>query len=616
MTTNAAPATTATPAATTAAAPANPAAAAAPAIPAATLPFLQRALMLTDKGYRDLKSAILACTLTNFALFLPIAVSFQLIIELLAALNGTPIRTEYLCLLFVEGIAAAVVVFIAGKNDYKKTYTASYLEAENSRIRVAEHLRGLPMSVFNSRGLTELTTSVMGDVATSEHVLSHIIPQISANAISTTVICVLMAFFDWRLALSMFCMMPVAFLVIFISRRIQDALSKRQVASRLEASAQVQEYLDGIKVIKACNLDGERFARLKNALIAMRRLSIKLEFGTGVFVTGAQALLQAGVGITVFVGSYLITAGQIELLPLLMCLLVVTRIYGPILTELTLLPELLYNIVATERTRRLMGIATVSGDTTAVPDGFDIVLRDVSFAYNEGAEQAISDVSMRINQGSVVALVGPSGSGKSTVSRLIARFWDVDAGSISIGGLDVCTLDPEHLMEYLSFVFQDVVLFNDTVFENIRIGKHDASRDEVLAAARAARCDEFVSRMPDGYDTLLGENGATLSGGERQRLSIARALLKDAPVILLDEATASLDPENEAAIQEALSLLVRGKTVLVIAHRLRTVASADCIYVLESGRVVQSGSHDALMAAGGLYRDMFLTQQESLGWSV
>ncbi len=579
------------------------------------LPRLQDALMLTDKGYKDLKKAIAACTLTNFAMMLPTIVMIQVIMELIKPFTGGGISWNRLWLLFGSGIAAALLVFLCNKNDYKKTYIVSYLESENARTSLAEHIRKLPMSVFNSKDISELTTNLMGDVATTEHVLSHVYPQLLSNAITVTVICIMIAIFDWRIALAIFVSVPVAFLIIIGSRGLQRKLGKKHADAKLSASEQVQEYIEGLKVIKACNMDGERFETLENALRTMRNLAIKFEFGTGVFITGAQVVLQAGVGLTVFVGISLLVGGQIELVPLLMCLLIVTRIYGPIQTELTLLPELLYHQIAIKRMRALMDIAPMEGSETAVGQ-FDIEFDKVDFRYNAGGEETIKDVSVSIPSGGITALVGPSGSGKSTMSRLIARFWDVDKGSITIGGVDIKTLDPEHLMGYMSFVFQDVVLFNDTIYNNIRIGNMDATYEQVIAAAKAARCDEFVNKLPDGYDTLLGENGSTLSGGERQRLSIARALLKDAPIVLLDEATASLDPESEAFIQQAIGALIKNKTVIVIAHRLRTVVDADKIIVMDEGSIVEQGTHQELINKKGLYNRLYTIQQESLGWSI
>jgi ATP-binding cassette subfamily B protein len=472
------------------------------------------------------------------------------------------------------------------------------------------------MSVFNSKDLSELTTNVMGDVAASEHIMSHVIPQLIANVISITVICVMLAVYDWRMALAIFVTLPVAVGIVTFSRKIYSVTSKKHVAAKLAASERVQEYIEGIKVIRACNMDGERFGALEKALHEMMRLAMSAEIGMGVFVMGAQTVLQGGMGLTALVGATLLTGGSLGFIPLLIFLMIVVKIYTPVTILLTLLPELFYFQISLRRMHDLLAIAPMTGDEGKELTDFTIVCENVDFSYGAGAEQAISGLSATIPAGGLTALVGPSGSGKSTVSRLIARFWDVDKGRITIGGVDVKTLDPEHLMSYMSFVFQDVVLFNDTILGNIRIGDMNATDEQVLAAAKAACCDEFANRLPEGYGTMLGENGATLSGGERQRISIARALLKDAPIILLDEATASLDPENEAAIQKAISTLIAGKTVLVIAHRLRTVAGADKIIALDKGRVVEQGTHDGLMAKGGLYKRLYTLQTESLGWSL
>ena len=572
--------------------------------------------MLTDKGYKDLTKAIFACTLTNLSMMLPFFVTIQLFVQLLNPLTGTPLEIDQLWLLLGAGVAAAVIVFIASKNDYKKTYVTSYLEAENTRITVIEKIRKLPMNFFNTKNLSELTTNIMGDCATTEHVLSHIIPQLVANGISITLVCAMMALFDWRMALSIFGSVPVSLLVILGSKRLQNKLSEKFTVTKLEASDQVQEYLEGVKVIKSCGLDGEKFSALDRAMHAMMKMAMKMELVTGVFVTGAQMLLQAGVGIVVFVGVNLLTGGNIELIPLLMFFLIVVRIYGPVVTEFTLLPELFHHRQATKRMRTLMETPEMEGNAEQTISSYEIAFDHVSFQYNEDGESVIDDLSVSIPADAITALVGPSGCGKSTISRLIARFWDVNAGKVTIGGVDVKTVDPESLMRNMSFVFQDVVLFNDTVYNNIRIGNLDATAEQVYAAAKAACCDEFVERMPNGYQSMLGENGFTLSGGERQRISIARALLKNAPIILLDEATASLDPENEAQIQQAISRLIHGKTVIVIAHRLRTIADADKIIVLNEGRLEEEGTHEQLLANNGLYKRLFTIQQQSLGWSV
>lgn len=578
------------------------------------MPKLQEMLQLSEKGYTDLKKAVRACTLTNLSMMLPFAVTVQIFMILLKPIFGETIEWSQMWILFGTGIVCFLLVFLANKNDYKKTYITSYMEAENTRVGVAERIRRLPMSFFNSKDLSELTTNLIGDCSTLEHVLSHVVPQLLANAISSALICICLAFFDWRMALSVFCTIPLSFAIIFCSRKVQGKLSARQIDAKLKASEQVQEYIEGMKVIKSCNMAGEKSKELKSAFLYMKKMAVKMEMLTGIFVTGAQLILQAGVGITVFVGAQLLTGGKIELIPLLMFYLIVVRIYGPILTELTLLPELFHSLQSMKRMKALKEAETQQGSQdTKIPDS-RIVFDHVSFGYNE--KKVLHDVSFTIMEKGITALVGPSGSGKSTAAKLAARFWDINKGQITLGGVDISTLDPEYLMGHMSYVFQDVVLFNDTVYNNIKIGNMDASDEEVMAAAKAACCDEFVEKMPQGYNTMLGENGSTISGGERQRISIARALLKNAPVILLDEATASLDPENEVLIQQAISRLIADKTVLVIAHRLRTVAGADKIIVLDEGRVAEEGKHEELINKKGLYEKLYSLQQASLEWSV
>ena len=575
---------------------------------------LQQALFLSDKGYSDLKKAIFACTLTNLALLLPFCVTVMIFSEILSPFaNGGEIRWNRIWLLWGVGVVSAVLVFLAAKNDYRKTYIASYKESNGTRLRIAEHLRKLPMSFFNTKDLSELTTNMMADCSSMESLLSSTIPPLIANGITVTLTCVLLAFFDWRLALCVFITVPLAFLIIWLSRKRQRKLFARQLDAKLAASGQVQEYLEGMKIIKSCGMSGARFRALDKALLAMKKIAVKVEMAVGVFMSSASMILQAGIGLTIFVGAVLLARGEIDLLPLLMFLLMVTRIYGPILAILANLSSLLNLNVVTERLRTLLSTPAMDGQKKTVLNG-DITLSHVTFAYNE--EAVIKDFSCTISEGSVTALVGPSGSGKSTIAKLIARFWDVQQGTIRVGGQDIRSIEPESLMAHLSFVFQDVTLFNDTVMNNIRLGDPQASDDAVIAAAKAAYCDEFVRALPQGYETVLGENGSTLSGGERQRISIARALLKNAPIILLDEATASLDPENEVLVQKALAKLVEGKTVVMIAHRLRTVADADQILVLENGELVEQGTHAALMEKHGLYQRLYAIQQESLGWSV
>lgn len=574
---------------------------------------LQKALFLSDKGYKDLKKAIIACTLTNLSMLLPFCVTVMIFSELLTPFVGGEIQWNRIWMLWGAGIVSAILVFLAAKNDYRKTYIASYKESNTTRVRIAEHLRKLPMSFFNTKDLSELTTNMMADCSSMESMLSSTIPPLIANVITVTLTCIMLAFFDWRLALCIFCTMPIAFLIIWLSRNYQKKLFAKQVDAKLAASDQVQEYLEGMKIIKSCGLSGSHFSALDKALLTMKKIAVKVEMTVGVFMSSASMVLQAGIGITIFVGTLLLVNGSIELLPLLMFLLMATRIYGPILAILSQLATLLNLNVVTERMRTLLTTPAMGGSGKTV-ENCDIEMDHVTFRYN--TDDVIKDVSCKIPQGSVTALVGPSGSGKSTISKLIARFWDIQGGTIRVGGKDVRTIEPENLMKYMSFVFQDVTLFNDTVMNNIRLGNPNATDEQVMAAAKAAYCDEFVREMPDGYQTLLGENGSTLSGGERQRISIARALLKDAPIILLDEATASLDPENEVLVQKAIAKLVEGKTVIMIAHRLRTVVDADQILVMENGKLVESGTHNELMAKKGLYQKLYHIQQESLGWAV
>ncbi|MDR2634036.1 MAG: ABC transporter ATP-binding protein/permease, partial [Treponema sp.] len=416
---------------------------------------LQSLFGLSDKAHGDLKKAIAACIITNFSLILPVLVSMQVIMEILKPLTGGTLSVQKLWLLLALGLAAALIVFFCSKNDYKKTYVTSYLAAEESRIKAAETIRKLPMYVFNSKDLTELTTNVMGDCEKLEHTLSHVAPQLVANIISCTVICALLAFFDWRIALSIFCTLPVSFFIILISRRRQERLNEKQIEAKLQAAEQTQEYLEGIRIIKACNLDGERFDALNGALRTLKGLSLKMELGTGVFVCGAQFILQAGIGVTIFTGTALLSGGRIELIPLILSLLIVVRMYGPFIIILTLLPELFYLRQATRRMRLLEDIPIMEGSAGTPIPNYTVEFDHVSFRYHD--EDVLKDITVGIPEKSITALVGPSGSGKSTMTRLIARFWDVQSGAIKVGGVDIKTLDPEYLMSFMAFVFQDVI---------------------------------------------------------------------------------------------------------------------------------------------------------------
>jgi ATP-binding cassette subfamily B protein len=576
---------------------------------------LKNTLGLSDTGYRDFKRGVAACALSNMAMLPPFFVLLQIISVLLdPMMSGAPLNTAKLWILLGAGVVCAVAYFIAFNNEYGKTYTVAYSEAEKIRLEVAEKLRRLPLSFFNNRDLSELTTNMMNDCAAVEHVMSHVTPGLFANVITVTLTCAMLAVYDWRMSLALFAALPAAFGMILISRKLQEKLGERHVKAKLEVAEQVQEYLEGIKVVKAFGLSGEKSAALTNSLKSMRGEAMKFEGTTGIFVTLAMMVLQVGVGLVTLVGVNLLTMGALDAIKLLAFIVISAKIYAPLIVLLTLLPEFFYMLISTRRMRELRNAAPMTGDENAELNDYAIEIKNASFAYNDA--DVIRNLSLTIPQNGVTAFVGPSGSGKTTISRLIGRFWDVREGEIKIGGRNIREIDPERLMKYMSFVFQDVTLFNDTVMNNIRIGKQGATDEEVYAAAKTARCDGFIREMPQGYETIVGENGSTLSGGERQRISIARALLKNAPIVLLDEATASLDPENETEIQAAISELVKGRTVVVIAHRLRTVMGANKIAVLDNGKLVEEGASGELLEKNGLFARMYRIQRESLGWGV
>ena len=576
---------------------------------------MYKLLGLDNAGRKALNRATFACVVSNIALFLSFGVTLQIITVLLRPLmSGGALDTPLLWKLFAAAVAAMLVYALAYRSEYRKTYTASYRESEKIRLELAEHIRRLPLSFFNHKDLSELTTNMMADCTTIEHTMSHVIPILAANLITITIASVLLALYDWRMAAALFVVLPLAVGIVLVSKGIQAKWGKRVAQRKLDVAERTQEYLEGIKVVKAFGLSGEKFAAYTDAVKALMQDAFRFELITGVFVVSASMILQVGIGIVTFVGVTLLSAGTLDPVKMLFFMLISAKIYGPVIVILTMLAELFFWLVSIRRMQALRKEPVMEGAGDVEFKNYNIELRSVCFAYNE--REVIKNMTLAIPQNGVTALVGPSGSGKTTLSRLIARFWDVNSGEILVGGKNIRGIDPEALMRSMSFVFQDVVLFNDTVMNNIRIGKKDASDDEVYAAARRACCDEFVTAMPQGYNTLIGENGCTLSGGERQRISIARALLKNAPVVLLDEATASLDPENEGEIQAAISELVRGRTVIVIAHRLRTVLGADKIAVLENGVLVEEGTGDELIARNGLFARLYKTQQESLGWTA
>ena len=576
---------------------------------------LQHLFALSEKGAKDLVKAVIWCFICNLSLMLPICAVLFTAQHLLNSMENMSDPMDGFPIYVGFGAAILILLFILHWFQYASLYLATYKESASRRINLAETLRRLPLSFFGKRDLSDLTSTMIADCSSLDQMFSHYIPQLFASIFSTLVIGVAMFICDWRMALAVLWVVPAAILLTAGSKKIQDSFGTKNILNKRAVADCIQEGLETIKDIKACSRQEIYMGKLEENLIAMEKGSMHSELATGVFVCSAQAFLRLGLATTILTGGALLAAGELSFLYFLGFLFAAARLYDP-------LGLVLQNIAATfnaklqiERMRSILEQPVQKGAEDFTPQNYDITFDHVSFAYREG-DGVLNDVSFTARQGEVTALIGPSGGGKSTACKLAARFWDATGGKVSLGGVDVSHIDPETLMKYYSMVFQDVVLFRDTVMENIRLGRRGATDDEVIAAAKAARCDEFIRKLPQGYQTMIGENGSTLSGGERQRISIARALLKDAPVILLDEATASLDVENESAVQEALSHLLRDKTVLVIAHRMRTVAGADHIVVLEDGRVKQQGAPEELMERGGLYRRMVELQRVTSQWKI
>ncbi len=573
----------------------------------------QRKYALTDQGLKNVKSGALWTVVTNLVVMGGVGILYLLMGRFMDTLTGgAPLPGAALPLALTAGFV--LLSFLTHLQQYRATYGLVYGEVKATRLGLAERLRKLPLGYFGKRDLADLTETLMGDVNRMEHVWSHVLGYLYGAYVSTAIIAVCLLFYDWRLALACLWGVPVAFGLLFGSRKLAERSSEATKKAALRVSDGIQEALENVREIRSTNQAERYLAGLYEKIDEHERVTIKGELSTGLFVNAASVIMRLGVATTILTGAGLILSGEIDFMLLFLFLLVITRVYAPFDQSLALIAEMFVSQVSADRINEIYETPVATGSDSFEPEGHDIVFEHVSFAYD--SKQVLRDVSFTAKEGEVTALVGPSGSGKSTCARLAARLWDVTSGRVTVGGVDIAAVDPEALLRDYSMVFQDVVLFDDTVMENIRLGRRGASDAEVLAAAGAANCDEFVSRLPQGYDTPIGENGARLSGGERQRISIARALLKDAPIVLLDEATASLDVENETKVQDALSRLLAGKTVLVIAHRMRTVAGADHIVVLEDGRVAQQGSPAELMERGGLYRRMVELQRESARWRL
>lgn len=573
----------------------------------------QRKYALTDQGVKNTKKGAFWTVIVNLVVMGGMGILYLLMYGLMGTLtDGAPLPGPALFLGLV--IAFVILSFVTHLQQYHATYGLVYNEVKSTRLSLAERLRKLPLGYFGKRDLADLTETLMGDVNRMEHVWSHVLGYLYGAYISTAIIAVCLLVYDWRLTIACLWGVPVAFGLLFGTRKISARASERTKQAAVRVSDGIQEALENVREIRATNQEARYLAGLNQKIDDHEKVTIQGELGTGIFVNAASVIMRLGVATTILAGASLILSGQIDFMLLFLFLLVITRVYAPFDQSLALIAELFVSQVSADRMNEIYDTPTAEGAEVFQPKGHDIVFDHVGFAYDK--KKVLDGVSFTAREGEVTALVGPSGSGKSTCARLAARLWDVTEGTIRVGGVDISTVDPEALLTDYSMVFQDVVLFDDTVMENIRLGKRGATDQEVRAAAEAANCGEFIRRLPQGYDTPIGENGAKLSGGERQRISIARALLKNAPIVLLDEATASLDVENETKVQGALSRLLAGKTVLVIAHRMRTVAGADHIVVLENGRVAEQGTPAELMEKVGLYRRMVELQSHSAQWQL
>ena len=607
--------------------------------------MLQRFFALSDAGTRNLRLSITLGVIINLFIMVPLGISLYVLQYFLTRIMQQGFQAPNVWAVTAAGVAMIAALFILEKLKYGRTYNGAYEEAANVRISLAESLRKLPLSYFGRQDLSYLTSTLLNDVTIIEELLSNAVPEMFSGMISILIAAGLLAFLDWRMTIALFIFAFAGFFIIVGCRKLSEKKMKGVIIRKDAIYNSLQQMIDNIKVLKASDKKAAYVQQLKDDITETTSVALKSEAAIGALIFGCSALIRFGFPLVISYGAYLLSQGRIELLTYIIFLLVSCRIFDPLTTVFMLLGEFFFMLIAVERKQSIVNYPKQTGRETFNPQGYDICYDDVSFSYtepsngssassrdsmkgaagnsndagsgaNDGAEDTVSGISFTAKQGEITALVGHSGCGKSTIARLAARFWDASSGTVSIGGVDVSTVEPETLLSAFSIVFQDVVLFNDTVYNNILIGNRNATREQVLAAAKAAQCESFIEKLPQGYDTEIGENGYTLSGGERQRLSIARALLKDAPIILLDEATAALDPENETLIQHAISTLIKNKTVIVIAHRLRTIENADKIIVLNKGTIAETGTHAELMEKDGIYRDMYRLQRESDQWSA
>lgn len=565
---------------------------------------------LSEQGAKDMIKAFVSVTVSNLVLMVPIALLYYMVKDYMEG-NLAGKGLWYVAGIVVTFVLIAVTTYI----QYNATFLATYIESGVRRITLAEKLRKIPLSFFGKKDLSDLTSTIMADCAQMETASSHFVPELVGACISTTIVAIGLFFFDWRMAMAALWVLPISFIIVACSGKVQRSLNKKQMDLKMACADGIQEGLESARDLRAYNSQEEYMEGLDKKIKAVEKHAIVTELGTAVFVGSSQMILKLGIGTVALVGGILLAKGELDVITFFMFLMVVSRIYDPMQVSLRNLAAIIATGVQSSRLDEILSHEVQGGTRKMDNKGYDIEFSNVGFSYESG-ETVLNDVSFVAKQGEVTALIGPSGGGKTSVSRLASRFWDVNQGTITVGGMDISQIDPETLMSLYSIVFQDVTLFNNTVMENIRIGKMDATDEEVIAAAKLAHCDEFAEKLADGWNTMIGENGSELSGGERQRISIARAFLKDAPIILLDEATASLDVDNETMIQESLSRLIKDKTVMIIAHRMRTVADADKIVVLKDGTVAENGSPEALEKQGGIYANMLKTQLLARDWKL
>ncbi|MCS5348194.1 ABC transporter ATP-binding protein/permease [Staphylococcus aureus] len=576
--------------------------------------IIQQLFSLTQQGKKDLYKTTFLTTLHQISVVFPIILLVMLAEDMIKHIQESQEEPILLWGYLIACIILLVIIFGIYLVTYKQMYINSGTESAKMRLRMAEKFRKLPLSYLGEKDLSDFTSTLMDDVSVIEKQLTSDFANLVSGILSSVFITVILAFYNWQMALALFLCMPISLLFIILSKFVTTPTNRKNRQLKLNISEDLQEFFENIKVIKSSSQKEQYIQKLIHTIKSVIPWAILYEVLVGIFISISYNILRIGLGIVVLLGTYLLEQQQLTVLGFILFIFVAVRIYDPLTNSLYKIGEFIYSLVSANRIKNIFKIKEQGGSSNIELTQFDIEFRNVAFGYND--EEVIHDVSFTAKQGEITALVGPSGCGKSTLAKLSARFWDIHSGEILIDGHNINEIHPEKLLSYYSIVFQDVILFNDTVFNNIKIGNSNATDEEVYQAAAMANCTTFIKQLPEGFDTVIGENGQTLSGGERQRLSIARAFLKQAPIVLLDEATASLDPENEILIQNAISELIKNKTVIVIAHRLKTIEHCDQIVVLKEGKIEEKGKHEQLMANEHLYHHLVSLQRKSGDWQV